>query len=71
MPCTKVVDVDDYPGAEEHWSCNDCGAHANKPENIEHHKTCVPGESKKLEDFYSQPENQDSADTVGSPGDDL
>lgn len=34
------------------WQCNDCGAHADSKENVVHHKTCVAGESKKLEEYY-------------------
>jgi hypothetical protein len=34
------------------YQCNDCGAHADKPENIIHYDTCMPGESKHWEDYY-------------------
>jgi hypothetical protein len=34
------------------WQCNDCGAYADKKENIVHYDSCQPGESKKWEDFY-------------------
>jgi len=34
--------------------CNNCGAFADSPEKIEHHKTCTPGEAKKWEKFYSR-----------------
>jgi hypothetical protein len=57
MPYTQVEDVNDFEGAQEFWSCNDCGAHADKPENVKHHDSCTPGESKKWEKFYG--ENQD------------
>lgn len=39
---------------EDVWQCNDCGAHADKPENVKHHDTCVPGESQKWEEFYNK-----------------
>jgi len=54
---TQVEHPDDYEGAGTIWSCNDCGAHANKPENVKHHDSCKPGESKKWEDYYSREEN--------------
>ena len=34
-------------------SCNDCGAHANKKENVQHYPTCIDGESKKWEKEYN------------------
>lgn len=57
MPYTQVEAVGDFEGARDIWSCNDCGAYADKPENVKHHESCVPGESKKWEKFYE--ENQD------------
>jgi len=36
----------------EHWSCDDCGAHARTIKLICHHKTCNPGESKQWADVY-------------------
>lgn len=33
--------------------CDNCGAFADSPENIKHYKTCIPGEAKKWEKFYS------------------
>ena len=74
MGYTKVVDKDEFEGAEDHWACNDCGAHAAKQKDIKHHPTCVPGESEMWEEFYTkanEDEEGDSAMTVGSPGDDL
>ena len=32
------------------WQCNDCGAHADSKENVVHHKSCTPGESKRWEE---------------------
>ena len=32
--------------------CDNCGAFASKPEDIKHHSTCKPGESKFWQDFY-------------------
>ena len=32
------------------WQCNDCGAHADSKENIVHHDSCTPGESKRWEE---------------------
>jgi len=34
--------------------CNDCGAYAESPEQVEHHLTCKPGESKRWEKFYEE-----------------
>ena len=56
---TQVEEVGDFEGAENRWSCNDCGAHGTVKEQIVHHATCTPGESKKWEDFYTAPENQE------------
>jgi hypothetical protein len=57
---TQVESPDDYEGAEEIWSCNDCGAHAGTKEGIVHHKSCQPGESARWKEFYSQqPEDED------------
>lgn len=62
MPYTQVEAPGDFEGAVEHWSCNDCGAHAGKPEQIEHHKTCVPGESKKWEDHYNEANKEETGE---------
>jgi len=34
--------------------CNDCGAHADTKENVVHHASCKPGESKVWEKLYAQ-----------------
>lgn len=34
--------------------CNNCGACADKPEDVTHHKTCVSGEAKKWEAYYNE-----------------
>ncbi len=34
--------------------CDDCGAYADKEENVVHHNSCNPGESKKWEEFFSE-----------------
>ena len=36
--------------------CNDCGAYADTKENIVHHDTCKPGESRKWAGFYAEEE---------------
>ena len=41
---------------EDIVACNDCGAHADTKAKIVHHDTCVPGESKKWEEYYSENE---------------
>ena len=51
---TQVEAVGDFDGAENRWSCNDCGAHGTVKEQIVHHKTCEPGESKRWEKFYTE-----------------
>lgn len=32
---------------EDIYQCNDCGAYADKPENIKHHITCIPGDCER------------------------
>ena len=54
---TQVEAPGDFEGAREIHSCNNCGAYADKPENVKHHETCTPGEAKKWEKYYE--ENQD------------
>lgn len=49
------------------WSCNNCGAHAEKVEDIKHHKGCTPGESKKWEKFYSEQGSDDICPKCGAP----
>lgn len=34
--------------------CTDCGAHAPVGTIVEHYVSCVPGESKKWEEFYEK-----------------
>ena len=51
---TKIVDKNDFAGATDIWSCNDCGAHAGSSKDIKHHATCSPAESKKWEEFYNE-----------------
>ena len=38
------------------WQCNDCGAHADSKEDVAHHESCTPGESKKWEESYGNEE---------------
>ena len=40
------------------WVCDNCGASADKIENIQHCASCKPGEAKYWEEFYSKEENQ-------------
>ena len=51
---TKVLDSNEFDDAWDVWQCNDCGAHADKPVNVKHHKTCQPGESAKWQKFYEE-----------------
>lgn len=51
---TRVEHPDDFEGARNIFSCNDCGAHGEDPREIKHHDTCVPGEGKKWEQFYEE-----------------
>ena len=36
--------------------CNNCGAFADKPEKINHFKSCQPGSAKRWEEYYQQEE---------------
>lgn len=36
--------------------CMDCGAHASRPEWIEHYSTCEPGSARRWEEFYARPD---------------
>jgi hypothetical protein len=48
------------PNAEITWIeddvcvCNNCGAHADSPENIKHFDTCQAGDAEKWEKFYKE-----------------
>lgn len=46
----------------EFHTCNNCGASAPTPEEIKHHPTCTPGESKKWQDFYEKAYEEEYAD---------
>jgi hypothetical protein len=49
----KVALIDEVTWVtEDICTCNNCGAFAGKPEEIEHHKTCKAGEAEKWERFY-------------------
>ena len=53
------VDLEDDEGV---WQCDNCGAFelvkkGEKPTNIEHYKSCKPGEAKRWEKFYSENES--------------
>lgn len=39
--------------------CNNCGAFADKPDNIKHHQTCKPGESERWQKLYSEQGNEE------------
>jgi hypothetical protein len=39
-------------------TCNDCGAHAETVEQIEHYASCVAGEAQKWEAFYKDAEHE-------------
>ena len=43
-----------YIDEAEVWVCDDCGAHAENKEDVKHHKSCIPGESKKWENIYGE-----------------
>jgi hypothetical protein len=36
------------------YCCDNCGAHADDPNEIKHHATCKPSESKYWQDYYEQ-----------------
>ena len=36
------------------WTCDDCGAYAEKKADIKHHKSCKPGESERWARFYEK-----------------
>jgi rubrerythrin len=55
---TKVLDKNEESWAWDVWVCNDCGAHADKSENVRHHPTCTPGESARWQKFYEEAENE-------------
>lgn len=38
----------------EVYVCDNCGAFAKRAEDIKHHDTCTPGESKKWENYYNK-----------------
>ena len=38
--------------------CNDCGAHADSPSQVEHYPTCEPGCSKFWEEHYNPEEKE-------------
>lgn len=45
------------------WQCDDCGAHAEGgSQMITHYPTCVPGTSKRWEDFYSKANEEEEAE---------
>jgi len=44
----------DWDMGEGVYSCDNCGATAQKVEEIQHHRTCTPGESKKWEKYYQE-----------------
>ena len=45
--------MNEYTNVVKHvWQCNDCGAHADSKENVVHHGSCTPGESKKWEEIW-------------------
>lgn len=49
---TQVVHPDENSGVAI-WSCNDCGAYGSDTSAIQHHATCVPGESDKWGEHYA------------------
>lgn len=54
-----MTDKYTYIDEAEVWVCNDCGAFASKKEEVDHHTSCVPGESEKWEKIYSEGEVED------------
>lgn len=42
-------EVDCPPGV---YVCNDCGAYAPMKQDVEHHKTCTPGDAEKWRQYY-------------------
>lgn len=46
------IKIDD--GGPDVYVCNNCGANAVEINNIQHHDTCTPGESKRWEEFYNK-----------------
>jgi len=44
------------------WQCNNCGAHADKKEDVKHYPKCVSGDAKKWEKFYEDANEEDNKD---------
>ena len=36
------------------YVCNDCGAYADSPSQVDHHEGCDPGSSEYLEGHFNQ-----------------
>ena len=34
--------------------CNDCGAVATEKDEVQHYRTCKPGDAQRWEEYYSQ-----------------
>ena len=41
-------------GFSDVFQCVDCGAYADRPEDVKHHASCIPGESAHWETFYEE-----------------
>lgn len=41
------------------YVCNDCGAHGEVQDEIVHYPTCVPGESDRWQQWYSEDADAD------------
>ena len=43
-----------YTKIDEIYVCNDCGAYADKVEDVQHHPSCEPRGSDRWREFYNE-----------------
>ena len=56
----EVDKLDAVPGVHgDIYTCINCGANSfESPRAIEHYSSCKPGESKRWEEYYNQPDKE-------------
>jgi len=55
---------------EDVYVCDDCGAYASRPENVQHYVTCQAGVSDQWRQSYNDADDEDESMTLRDEEDD-
>ena len=56
---SNIIHIEEKECDLDIYQCIDCGAYADKENDIKHHDSCTEGEAKKWENFYKNNQEED------------